>query len=866
MRQERKAEIKAAIIKELKSLIGPLVILAIIVAAIAVIILWPDKVVEEEVIQMRGYDGDKQEIVMENDKFLFSMDSETTQFNITVKETGEVWYSNPDETGITADAKASTPNKKNELRSTVMLTYSNRSGVNALYNNYEFSVTNKLYEIEQGEDYIKIDYTIGDVQREYIIPPVMTLEKYEEYKGILTGGNKNLLSQYYKKIDINNLSKSDEKEKDALLERYPSMADGIIYVIRDSATDAIKGKLEQIFGSIDYTYEQYELDKELDTAEKSTDKPTFNISVIYRLDETGFSVEVPADSIEGKKDTPVYSLSFLPYFGAGTTEDEGFLLVPAGGGALINFNNGKLAQNSYYADVYGWDMSKVRTALVHETRTNFNVYGLSKGNASYLCVIENGAPYSSITADISGRYNMYNYVNSTYIVTKREKYEVSNKTNGDVYVYEPQLPEGEVYKQKYILVNSGDYVDMAMAYKDYLTSMYSMDKNDTKEAPAVVEIVGAVDKIKQVLGIPVSKPLALTTFDEAADLITEMKSSGMNNLSVKVTGWANDGVRQTIFNKVKAVKELGGNKDLTKLVASAKDQDVTVYLDGITGYAIDSGLKEGFFVFTDAARQVSKEKAEIFTYNSITFGEREDLAAYYLVKNSLIYELADNFVEKVNSLGAGASFQDMGKDISSDFNRKTPVSREKERENQSNYLAKVSEGTKVMLNAGNEYAVAYADIVTNMPLGGPEYTIIDKQVPFYQLAIHGFVDYTGEPLNLTANSEDELLKSAEYGAGLAFTVMQENPFTLQNTLYTQYFGSEYVACKDEMYATYNRYNSELGHVFSQEMTDHEFLTDTGLVTCTTYEDGTKVYVNYDYNDFKTPEGTVVPARDYTVTR
>jgi len=208
----------------------------------------------------------------------------------------------------------------------------------------------------------------------------------------------------------------------------------------------------------------------------------------------------------------------------------------------------------------------------------------------------------------------------------------------------------------------------------------------------------------------------------------------------------------------------------------------------------------------------------------------------------------------------------MGKDISSDFNRKTPVSREKERENQSNYLAKVSEGTKVMLNAGNEYAVAYADIVTNMPLGGPEYTIIDKQVPFYQLAIHGFVDYTGEPLNLTANPEDELLKSAEYGAGLAFTVMQENPFTLQNTLYTQYFGSEYVACKDEMYATYNRYNSELGHVFNQEMTDHEFLTDTGLVTCTTYEDGTKVYVNYDYNDFKTPEGTVVPARDYTVTR
>lgn len=864
MRQERKAEVKAAIKKELKSLIGPLVILALIVAAVAVIMLWPETVVEEKVIPMRGYDGDKQEFVMENDKFLFSLDSETTQFNITVKETGEVWTSNPDEAGITADAKASTPNKKNELRSTVMLTYSNRSGVSALYNNYEFSITNKLYEIEQGEDYIKVDYTIGDVQREYIIPPVMPLEDYETYKETLTGGNRNLLSQYYKKIDINNLSKSDEKDKDTLLERYPSMADGIIYVLRDSATDAIKTKLEQIFATIDYTYEDYLVDKELDTAEKSTDKPTFNISVIYRLDETGFSVEVPADSIDGKEDTPVYQLSLLPYFGAGTTEDEGFLFVPAGGGGLINFNNGKIAQNGYYADVYGWDMSKVRTALVHETRTNFNVYGLAKNNASYVCIIENGAPYSFIQADISGRYNMYNYINSTYNVTKREKYEVSNKSNGDIYVYEPQLPEGEIYKQKYVLVNSGDYVDMAKAYKEYLTSLYSMEKKDTAETPAVVEIVGAVDKIKQVLGVPVSKPLPLTTFNEAAELITEMKNSGMNNLSVKMTGWANDGVRQTMFSKVKPVKELGGNKALTNLVTSAKEQGVTVYLDGITNYAIDSGLKEGFFVFTDAARQVSKEKAEIFTYNNITFGTREDLAAHYLVKNSLIYKMADNFVEKVNALGAGASFQDMGMDVSSDFNRKTPVSRQKEMENQSAYLKKISEGTKVMINRGNEYAVAYADIVTNMDLGGPEYTIIDKQVPFFQLAIHGFVDYTGEALNLTANPEDELLKSAEYGAGLAFSVMQENPFTLQNTLYTEYFGSEYVSCKDEMYTTYSRYNNELGHVFNQEMTDHEFLSNN--VTCTTYEDGTKVYVNYSYNEFTATDGTVVAPRDYTVTR
>ena len=62
---------------------------------------------------------------------------------------------------------------------------------------------------------------------------------------------------------------------------------------------------------------------------------------------------------------------------------------------------------------------------------------------------------------------------------------------------------------------------------------------------------------------------------------------------------------------------------------------------------------------------------------------------------------------------------------------------------------------------------------------------------------------------------------------------------------------------------YNRYNSELGHVFNQKMTDHEFINDT--VTCTTYADGTKVYVNFGFNEYL-ENGIYVPARDYKVVR
>ena len=189
----------------------------------------------------------------------------------------------------------------------------------------------------------------------------------------------------------------------------------------------------------------------------------------------------------------------------------------------------------------------------------------------------------------------------------------------------------------------------------------------------------------------------------------------------------------------------------------------------------------------------------------------------------------------------------------------------KQMEEQAEKLKSLDDnGTDIMINMGNDYAVAYADMVTNMDLEGTEYSIIDKKIPFYQLAIHGYVNYTGEALNLTQNTQNELLNSAEYGAGLAFTFMKESAFELQNTLYTEYFGADYSAWHDEMLEIYTRYNEELGHTFNQKMVGHEYVTSE--LTCTIYEDGTKVYVNYSYDELQADDGTVVPARDYVVVR
>lgn len=859
----RKAELKAAVIKQLKSLIGPVIILLIIIAAVAVILLWPDKEEEEQIIELRGFSDEAKEYVIENDELKLVMDAATTQFALTVKDTGEVWYSVPQEA---ANDPIALKTEKSKLQSTILLTYSNINGLDTLYNNYEHSMVNQLYEVEQGEDYIKIDYSIGAVEREYIVPPVMEEARYEAYMAQVDGTGKTMISQYYKKYDINNLSRSDQKIKDELLARYPQLATEVIYGLRDTAKKAVKMKLEETFEALGYTYEEYLADKEKDLAEQTTDKPVYNLSVIYRLEGGDFTVEVPYDSIEYPKDYPIYKLSLLPYFGAAGTTDEGYLFVPEGGGALIGFNNNKLASSSYYSDLYGWDMCLDRDAIVHETRAAFGVFGVIKGNSSFLCMIEDGAPYASIQADISGKNNSYNYVNTVFTLLQREQYDVSDKYNGNMYVYEKTLPEGESCKQRYRFVNSNSYVDMAAEYQQYLFGLYEGEftKTESSAAPVVVEVVGAVDKVKQVLGVPVSRPLELTSFAETAELMKELREAGMNELSIKLSGWANGGVRQQMLSNVKAVKELGGEKALKSMMNTANELGVPVYLNGITNYAIDSNLFDGFFVFRDAARFVSKEKAELYEYSTTSYGKRDDLDEYYLLKERYIKEMVQNLTDAAEEYQANVSFEDLGKVLSSDFTRKAPVSRQKALEGQKEQLKAVEERMDIMINSGNDYAVPFVDMVTNMKLEGSEYTIIDKTIPFYQLVLHGYVNYTGESLNLTKDITQELLKSAEYGAGLQFTVMKESSFTLQNTLYTEYFGAEYDDCKENMFAIYERYNKELGHVFRQQMTGHAFVAEE--VTCTTYEDGTKVYVNYSYNDVTVSDGTIVPAKDYVVVR
>lgn len=857
----KKSKVAVALKRQLKGLIIPMILFLVIMAGVLVIAFWKEEPEQVEIVKVNAYEGETREMVLENQRIRFSLNPATTQFTVTDKITGEVWDSNPVAAGN--DPIAMTVEKQ-KLQSTLLLTYSTINGVDTLYSNYTYSIDKGIYDIEEGEDYIKVFYSIGDTDKEFAIPPVITEVKMESLMDAMSKTDVQFVANYYKNYDINNLGKKDDREE--LLANYPILETERIYVLRSGMKDNIKGRLEEIFERAGYTLVDLAEDKELDLTQTVSDKPLFNVNIIYRLEGDDLLVEVPLDEIEYKVDYPLVYLSILPYFGAAGVEDEGFMLVPEGGGALIRFNNGKTTQNSYYVNIYGWDMAQDRAAIVHDTRSTFNVYGMAREDSSFLCILEEGAPYAAVQADVSGKANSYNYVNAVYEIVHREQYDVADKYTGSMYVYQQELPK-ESLITRFRFIDSGNYVDMAESYRQYLLDAFDgyLIKREDAQTPAVIEILGAADKVKQVVGIPVTRPLKLTGYDETVQMLQELQQDGIENMSVKLTGWMNGGIQQKIIRKVKLVPELGSSKEFADIIGYAEKKGIALYLDGVTNYACNSGITTGFFVPFDTARFVSGEQAELYEYSTVTYGKDNREDTYYLLKPELIEEAEEKLWRYVQDYNVNISFQDIGKELSSDFNEESSVSRQAMLQKQAQWIKEAKEsGTGVMVNAGNDYVLPYCDMVTNMELSGSKYTIIDESVPFYQMAVHGYINYTGEPLNLAQNYEEELLNSVEYGAGLHFTLMKESAFILQNTSYYSYFGADYTAWHDKLVDIYTRYNEELGHIYNQRMVDHQILPNK--LTCTVYEDGTRVYVNYGYEDRAVVDGTVVPARDYVAIK
>ena len=464
------------------------------------------------------------------------------------------------------------------------------------------------------------------------------------------------------------------------------------------------------------------------------------------------------------------------------------------------------------------------------------------------------------------RYNSYNWLNAKYNVIHADQYNVSAKTAQLVFMFEAAVPQDTIV-HRYRFLETDNYAEMANAYGDYLRATYPelKDAKASEVSPASVELVGAIDKTVVKFGLPIDSVVATTTFQQAQEIIADMTGRGVQNLNVRMAGWANGGVTQQVMTDIDILRELGGKKQMTALIAKAKELNVPLYFDGVNCFAYDSGVLEGFLPFTDAARYTTREQIVLLPFDIVQYQTADWLDQYYLVRPDYAKENASNLIKALSDVDAyGVSFRDVGNLLSADYNPKRTVTREEVKSMNIDTIKEAqANGQSVMIRMGNDYAMPYATIITDMDLTGTAYSILDKNVPFYQIALHGMKDYTGEPINLAGDYVTEFLRCVEYGAGLNFTFMDEDGKILQDTYHSNFFGANYDSWADNAAEMISKYQADTAGLNQQRIVSHEQLSAN--VAVTGYADGTKVYVNYGSTEFA-QDGVKVPARSYTVER
>ena len=818
------------------------------------------------------FDEDVKSYKMENDDLLFELDAATTQFVVTEKGgEGRKWYSNPPDADSDTVTYAGTE-ARDALHATMFVTYTPTNGTDPTQiNNFTYCISKQAYTIDQLEDGgIRVNYSVGNVEQQFRIPYVITLERYDQYKEkfyALEGGKKTFdqkLIKKYVKVTPESLAKRDDR--DTLLEMYPALQDTTMYVLNKN-DNKNKRELQKYFADAGYSEEEFAEDQALIAKKPDSKGPVFNVSIVYRLEGKDLVVEVPYDRIRYKLDYPITYVSPLPMFNAAGADQEGFLMIPEGGGAIIRYNNGKLSQSEYTANLYGWDYGEERKEAKVETKNAFSVFGATSGEASYICLIEGASSYASINADIGGpgHRNGFNTVYARYNVIHAAEYNVSNKTGKRVYVYEQEVPK-DCIRQRYRFLDSADYTDMANAYGDYLREKVPelSTAKASEESPVNIELIGAIDKKVVKLGMPVDSVVATTTFEQAQKILDELSGEQIGNLSIRMTGWANGGVRQKVLTGVHVLNELGGESAMKSLIAEARLRDVALYFDGINCFAYDSGATDGFVAFSNAARYATRDLIHLYPYSIVTYDKAEWMDDYYVVKPAYAKQNATNLINALKDRNAyGIAFRDIGSLLSADYNPREIRTREEVKQlNIETMKEAAAAGMKVIIKEGNDYAVPYADLITDMNLTGEAYAIIDERIPFYQIALHGMKDFTGKPINLSGDYVTMLLECVEYGTGLHFTFMAEDTRILRDSVYSEYTASGYNFWKQQVIPMITRYQKEMKGLNQQKITGHERISEE--VAVTTYEDGTKVYVNYGSYDYS-EGGISVPARDYRVT-
>lgn len=582
------------------------------------------------------------------------------------------------------------------------------------------------------------------------------------------------------------------------------------------------------------------------------------IPVNYFLTENGLSAEIDIEKIEEKSGYILTSVNLLPSFGAGGVNDSGYLFVPDGSGAIINFNNGKDVKEVYLKNVYGTEQAEEKDIAVgREESVYMPVFGIYKNGHTLFGIITEGDANASITALNSNKDSGYTTVSSILELKKlthKTMFSDTASRRNVSGIAELHSMKG-VYRIEYFadFEYGGGYTAMAQRYREYLENNQELKKQQC-EIGINLSVYGIIQMQKQFLGIPYKKDFALTTFSEAEKIIKDFKGAVS---SVDFYGWQKGGELNIKPMKYISVSSaIGGEKAYWELKDSLGNNvtlnlafNPLLYKKGSSKYSVKDLFNTSVLtgIYLRSVYTVNKDIDEFYYINPYYFSNVSDKYLSYFNK------------EKIKNITVSGMLTE---NYSSYYKNRNFLREDYPEEAVATLKKYTNDEIKITSVGANAYSFKYLSRIVSAPMSSGGNIIFDYDIPFYQMVLRGYLPLYSAPIYQYGDSRTAFLCAVESGMGINYNVIYDGSDKIVGTEYENLYDSNYkkwinVALKD-----YNDYKEILEKIKGCAIVGHQYISDEFVKT--EYDNGISVYVNYSNVD-KTSNNITVKAQNYYIT-
>jgi len=805
--------------------------------------------------------SDMQYLVASNQDFELYLNETTSYFKVINKHTGVIWNSNPtifDPWQLDV-SKSMTKSAKNKQKATLELSYFNETGSLAKLNNYELSISHpdsvsydsglRTFSIKYVPNGFQVLYDIKDVDIDYLyFPKYLTPE---------------ILESHPQSSTLRQIAYTGYDE------------DLGVYVITgyESMSVLVRERLYSIFygpGTLNYSREQAITENESYGYTEAFESVAFQVAIQITLNDNGIDMSVIQDSIVESDNAKLATISLFPHFGTaisqfGGVEKEGYIVLPDGSGAIMEFNNGKQYQKPYSKRLYGEDLGILSHKMQEvQQKISIPLYGMVKEDGAFAAIITKGDTMATINADVSERIDSYNKVYPMF--NFRENEAITLGTGFNMYAIdlwtEDRVDTDFTVSYTFLDEAEADYVHIAGVYRKYLENQYEFNSVDTTtDSLVTVEFLGAFESKLFFLGVPYYSSESLTTFDESQIILEELNDRGVSHVNVRYKGMMNGGLSSTISNDYRIERVLGGKKDYRDLLAYALDNNITIYPTMRIMAAND--FDKIFDSYRYSSNRIDGSLSMLYTYHlpsKLAYSESPGDLGFkddYIINPLYLEELLGGFMKDYD--GSTISFDYLGSLLGGSYGD-TMLYKQDSLLIQQKMLSEMNQ--KMMLSNPLGFAIPYCDFIVDVPLETTLYAILDYQIPLLQLVLAGKVDYSTISLNVATERtvQYNFLKAIESGSNLKYTLSYDSSTELKETEFNYYISTQYTNWLDRIESQIKELD-ELG-IHTGYLIDHERIANNLFKV--TFSQGLEIIINYNLIPVTDVLGYDIPALDYVI--